>query len=58
MKGGKFKDRRKYIMPNWVYNYMKVYGEDEELKRFKEDVALNDDVVFSFEKFIERSEDT
>ena len=45
-------------MSNWVYNYMKVYGEDEELKKFKENVALNDDVVFSFKKFIERPEDT
>ena len=45
-------------MSNWVYNYIKVYGKDEELKKFKEDVALNNDIVFSFEKFVARPEDT
>jgi hypothetical protein len=45
-------------MPNWVYNYIKVHGKDEELKNFKEDVALNNDVVFSFEKFEAKPEDT
>ena len=45
-------------MSNRVYNYIKVYGKDENLKKFKEDVALNDEVVFSFNKFIVKPEDT
>lgn len=45
-------------MSNWVYNYFRVYGKDEDLKIFKADVALNDETVFSFNKFKIRPEDT
>ena len=45
-------------MRSWFHNYIKVYGKEEELKKFKKDVALNDDVVFSFEEFLARHEDT
>jgi len=45
-------------MSNWVYNYFRVYGKDEDLKKFKENVALNKEAVFSFNKFEIRPEDT
>jgi hypothetical protein len=47
-----------YIMPNWVYNYIKVTGKKENLERFKDDVALSDQKVFSFDKFVLKPEDT
>ena len=45
-------------MLNEVSNHIKVYGNEEELNKFKEDVALNDEFDFSFNKFIGRPEDT
>jgi hypothetical protein len=51
-------EKEKRIMPNWVYNYVNVYGKEKDLKKFKEDVALNDEIVFSFNKFIAMPEDT
>ena len=45
-------------MSNEVSNYIKVYGKEKDLKKFKEDVAFNDEIVFSFNKFVGRPEDT
>jgi len=45
-------------MANFVYNYIEVYGKEDDLKKFKRDVALNDETVFSFNKIIPMPENT
>lgn len=45
-------------MSNEVSNYIKIYGKEKDLKKFKESVAFNDEIVFSINKFVGRPEDT